>query len=34
VFQMPLDQLPGFGRQRVIQISGDVVPNVLAFYDH
>jgi hypothetical protein len=34
VFQMPLNQFSCFGRQGIVQIAGDVVPNMFALYDH
>jgi hypothetical protein len=34
VLEMPLDQFFGRWVQRIIQVVGDVVPDVFAFYDH
>jgi hypothetical protein len=34
VFEMPLNQFLCFGRQGIVEISGDVVPNMFALYDH
>jgi hypothetical protein len=34
VFQMLLNQFSCFGRQGIVQIAGDVVPNMFALYDH
>jgi hypothetical protein len=34
VFQMPLNQFSCFGRQGIVQVAGDVVPNMFALYDH
>ena len=34
MFQVPLHQFSYFEGQRIVQIAGDVVPNVFAFYYH
>ena len=34
MLQVPLHRFLGLGRKRIVQITGDVIPNVFAFQDH